>query len=288
MKKYLIFLVICVACARGFGQEFIFPIIFQDAVGNTDTLYFGYDENATDSVDSAFDENNIINTPYDPVFDVRISNEFDYRSHLSEPTMGSFHLKRQIVPINCPGYSTPIAIDIKCQNWPVTATWDSTIWKPDCRAGSLITGMPSGYWWDVSVPGGLYYYVLAAIDSISFTANYIGDWGIGSSAYIADNNDTISVYWVVFSDPSLRGRVGVKDISKSPRLKVYPNPGFGQFEFVTKAMVEEIRIYNVQGKEVKSEKIGNIIDISNQPAGIYIYVVELQNQKVLTGKFMNF
>ncbi len=287
MKKYLFFLFISFICISVSGQEFIFPIVFQDAAGNKDTLHFGYDENATDSVDAAFGEENIIDTPYDSVFDVRISNEFVYRSYLGKPA-GSFHLEKQIVSINCPGYSEPIAIDIKCQNWPVTATWDSTIWKPDCRAGSLITGMPQGYWWDVTGPSNLYYYVFAAIDSITFTANYEGDWGIGGTAYIADNNDTISVYWVVFSDPSLRGSVNVHEIEQSPQLSVYPNPGRGEFQFVSTTNIEEIHIYNMNGEKVLLQHNSNRIKLHNQPSGMYFYFVQLQNEVTLTGKFMKY
>ena len=148
MKKLLLFIASAILYISSFGQEFTFQMVFCDAVGNSDTLYFGYDPTATDSVDGKFGENNIIDISYDSIFDVRISNEFAYRWYFSKPS-GSFHLKKQIVSKNCPGYATPIAIDIKCKYWPVTATWDSTIWKENCRAGSLITGMPRGYWWDV-------------------------------------------------------------------------------------------------------------------------------------------
>ncbi len=47
------------ACCMTFlvnAQEFSFIMSFEDAAGNRDTLVFGYDERATDSVDIGFDE----------------------------------------------------------------------------------------------------------------------------------------------------------------------------------------------------------------------------------------
>ena len=47
---------------------------FVDAVGNMDSLTLGNDITATDSVDAAFGENNIIFSPYAAGLDVRAGN----------------------------------------------------------------------------------------------------------------------------------------------------------------------------------------------------------------------
>jgi len=292
MKKLLLFIASAILYISSFGQEFTFQMVFCDAVGNSDTLYFGYDPTATDSVDGKFGENNIIDISYDSIFDVRISNEFAYRWYFSKPS-GSFHLKKQIVSKNCPGYATPIAIDIKCKYWPVTATWDSTIWKENCRAGSLITGMPRGYWWDVTGPSDLYYYLLAVRDSITFTANYDANYSntgaIGVTAYINNESDSIAVYWLVFSDPSLRGSVDVDAIHHSYQLSVYPNPGSGVYKFLSPhSTIEEIRVYNLNGMQILSQSMNDEIDLNNHPNGVYYYITSLQDGTRLTGKLIKF
>ncbi len=291
MKKLLLLIIGTFLYLSSFGQEFNFHMIFSDAVGNSDTLYFGYDPTASDSVDTAFNENNIIDTPFDSVFEVRISNEFVSRWYVGE-TSELFHLKKQVVSKNCPGYAKPIAIDIKCDNWPVTATWDSTIWKENCRAGSLITGMPPGYWWDVTGPSNLYFYLLAVRDSITFTANYDANYsngGIGKTAYINNESDSIAVYWLVFSDPSLRGSVGIHAIENSTQLSVYPNPSKGVYTFMApNTIIEDIRVYNLNGRQILSQTRNEKIDLNNQPNGVYYYIASLQDGTRLTGKLIKY
>lgn len=287
-------LLLCLICLSSqmfcFGQEFMFHIAFRDAAGNTDTLYFGYDENATDSVDAEFDETNIIETPFDSVFEVRISNEFVYRAHRGESS-GSFHLKKQIVSKNCASYANPIGIDIKCNNWPVTAIWDSTIWDNNCRAGSLITGLPRGYWWDVASPSNLYYFFLAKTDSITFTSNYNADYShgsIGETAYIYNQTDSIAVYWLVFSNPTLPGTVSTELLNHSPDLKIYPNPGKGVFKFVTfnDQVIRQIQVYDIRGKLILTEDETDMVDLGNHSNGFYFYRVYLENQKLISGKLI--
>ena len=54
------------------AQEFAFELIFEDNAGNLDTLMLGYDSLATDSVDAAFGEANVVNEPFKPGLDVRV------------------------------------------------------------------------------------------------------------------------------------------------------------------------------------------------------------------------
>ena len=47
-----------------FAQSFSFELYFEDANGAKDTLEFGYDPSATDSIDPIFQEINIIAQPW--------------------------------------------------------------------------------------------------------------------------------------------------------------------------------------------------------------------------------
>jgi len=52
-------------------EEFSFELYFEDAVGNRDTLVLGYDENATDTIDSGFLEIDISGSIWNNTFEVR-------------------------------------------------------------------------------------------------------------------------------------------------------------------------------------------------------------------------
>ncbi len=73
MKNFII-LFLCTGIL--IAQEFSFTLNFEDALGNTDSLIIGYDNNGTDGIDAAFGEVNIISVPYNSGIDVRISDEW--------------------------------------------------------------------------------------------------------------------------------------------------------------------------------------------------------------------
>ena len=88
IRIFIIFILISTSL---YSQEFSFEMIFMDAIGNSDTIIMGYDENATDSVDLVFNEINIVDTPLNPVFDetdlsrgVHINGIGSYRPDMRE------------------------------------------------------------------------------------------------------------------------------------------------------------------------------------------------------------
>lgn len=99
MKQHLVLWFFLILSNIMNGQEFIFEMYFEDAIGNKDTLVIGYDINATDSIDSVFGEKNIISVPLDSLFDVRMTDVWLKKSSAPIPSQeyGSFHTKKQIV-----------------------------------------------------------------------------------------------------------------------------------------------------------------------------------------------
>lgn len=90
--------------------------------------------------------------------------------------------------------------------------------------------------------------------------------------------------------------VGIAGIS-SPKsiIKVSPNPNNGTFTIQTSGIItskSEIEVYNMVGEKVYTEALrqaqgDNKIDISNQPAGIYLYRVVSESGGLLgSGKFV--
>ena len=67
MLIYFICLSIYQVCS---AQEFSFVMHFEDARGNRDSIEIGYDIDASEGMDSLFDEQNIMEIKWDSVFDV--------------------------------------------------------------------------------------------------------------------------------------------------------------------------------------------------------------------------
>ena len=121
------------------SQEFSFPLYFEDAKGNKDTITLGYDINATDGIDASFGEENINIIPWDSILDVRVGYLFrDYR----------FLTKKQILNKDCnkavyPHYAT---IPIKSKNYPVKISWNKDLFNNSCRNKTILTDWSPGGW----------------------------------------------------------------------------------------------------------------------------------------------
>lgn len=103
---------------------------FVDAVGNTDSLTLGYDIAATDTLDAAFLETNIISSAYTSGLDVRAGNVW-FQQNFGSGQFGQtpFETKRQIVPNTCGTgnfwLAFPVAeINIVSTHFPIKAYWN--------------------------------------------------------------------------------------------------------------------------------------------------------------------
>ncbi len=65
-------------------------------------------------------------------------------------------------------------------------------------------------------------------------------------------------------------------------LTIFPNPSTGQFNFVSSSAIIEIRIFNMNSQLI-IKSIQNIVDLSNQPNGIYTYSAITKNGNVNHG-----
>ena len=260
--KNLLLLLILINYGFLTAQEFSFEIFFEDTAGNQDSIIIGYDDAATFGIDGAFGEINIINLPYNTGLDVRISDEWFNRENSIPPT---FHTKKQIYNKACPnGFLIPV-IDIVTDNWPVTASWDNSLFDNDCRYGSVFTSINPGGWWDTGSPSNLYRVVLSEINEVTFTSNYDGDFNPGY-AYMNDNGDIIPVYWQTFGDRSI---LNVPENFESD-ITVFPNPtnDFLYYD-IQDALIAEISIYNINGRKLNVPQINNSIDLEILANGIY-------------------
>ncbi len=280
MKRKPILLIAILFANSLTAQMFSFEMVFEDAVGNTDTLILGYDVSATDTIDVFFGELNIVSEPLDSEFDVRISNGLTNAYYNTGPSWSS---KKQILPLPCnPNYPTHVAlIDIKSSNWPVTATWDSSLFTGFCNNGSVFTSVNPGGWWDTGSPSDLWRVILNSENSVTFTSN-VPDSGIAEAySYVNSAEDTLAVFFLAFGDSTLISTpTSNNEIELAGNLSIYPNPTSGEINIVLpKVLINApqvlIQVIDFNGRIIKNIEINTfekriILNISDLSEGSYL------------------
>ena len=142
-----------------FCQEFSFPIFFEDAKGNKDTIVLGYDQSATDAIDTLFGEKDIKNAPWDTVFEARVTDAYSYSL--------LYYSKKQILYKDCNKNKRleATAIIVYCKYYPFVIRWDSSLFNIPCREKSFLTEWIPGGWFDA---GYKPIYWLKNFDSIKY------------------------------------------------------------------------------------------------------------------------
>jgi hypothetical protein len=293
MKRIIkVFLITLTICSQDlFGQEFSFEMIFQDSKGNSDTLIFGYDSLATDSVDTDFGEINIISTKIDSLFDVRITDEWiNKQGGLYRE--GNYHIKKQIIKKKCNSWPTAISVDIECNNWPVTAKWDNTIFNDTCKDGSLITGIVPGGWWDVMCPSDLLVIPLFEANQVTFSANFDGSLDEHYN-YVNKYNDTISVFWVAITYHDILHSGEPPDVAINNIINeiiVYPNPINTSLyvKGLDNININDIVLFDMFGEKQNITINNELINFDNLEKGIYLLRIKYLDARTLTRKIIKY
>ena len=271
------------------GQEFSFSMYFEDAAGNKDTLVLGYDLNATDSIDNLFGEINIISQPLNNDFDVRVTDEL-WKRNYNPPLTPTYHTKKQIIRHPCypVGFGYPVmSIDFKCTHWPVTVSWDSTLFADSCRTQSLFTSQHPGGWWDgMTMFSDLFRVVLNEDSDVTFTCNHevgeVSEW----TSYMNDYGDTISVFWVGLGYNLLSTDI---DENEKQSIDYY-------FNIVSNSLtikldnenkwIERIQLSDLSGKTIQTTVMTHDIDISKLNKGLYLCRFTTNDKETETFKFI--
>ncbi|MDG5493211.1 T9SS type A sorting domain-containing protein [Psychroserpens sp. SPM9] len=287
MSKYILILFLSFFYCS-FGQEFSVELFFEDSAGNQDSIILGYDDNATDAIDSSFGENNIISIPYNSGLEVRISDEQKSRTTFPDPIPATYHTKKQIFQKGCPTNFSVQAIDIITENWPVTVSWNNSLFNDDCRNGSVFTSINPGGWWDTGSPSefecGFFRVELLNDNQITFCDNteYPEFANNENYSYLIDNNTIVSVFWFTFGNQSLLLNTEDYNLSK---VLAYPNPTNNKVKFNinrTNLEIENIELFDISGKKSKIKLDSNdSINLKDFEVGIYFVRLTFKNGNTL-------
>ncbi len=285
---YLLFILLSIDSYAQQTPEFQMQLYFEDAAGNRDTITIGYDINATDGIDSDFGEVNLQNIGIDPEgLDVSISNNWLSISGRVHPDSIVYRTKKQIVPYNCT-YSVPSEIDIHTQHWPVTVSYSNVV-IDSCAKYTLMTSYFLGGWFDTYAPSSLGYaqFYYNESGSFSFTSNVttMGGHLYDATAYINNQGDTISVFWLQFTSIDFT-TISVEKLEQESKLNSYPNPFSTEFTLPVQLNgAQQLKIIDINGRTIAFEQNGTTIKPLNCTPGIYFLSFELEG-KVYTQKLL--
>lgn len=275
MKKNLFVLLIAIS-QFGFCQEFSFKLYFEDSKGNKDTLQIGYDINASEQINEEYGEVNIFEQQWNNDLEVRVTNAQITRTVYDTIFTPSIQCKKQIVKFNCENpqnyANQTIYIDVKCNDWPLTVKWDSTIFSYDCikNTGIGFNDLADAGW------------------NLSKFSELRQDFK-PYDYYLTEEGDTIhSIFWVAFEEWTTNIHQKF-----SQEFSVFPNPSsdFINIE-LTKDFnpnVDYIEIFNSVGKLINSYKLRKQetkIDISEYNYGIYLIRVYNSQDYFSTKRFI--
>lgn len=278
MKKSILLFTFMLIALISNAQEFSFNLYLEDGQGNRDTLVFGYDSTATDSIDVNFDEIDILGQPWDSVFEARTVNvenlNFPYEFN------PRYQSKKQIIYYkhNSPystnfAFSNHIGVLVKSINEPISITWDSALFADSCIVSSAVF---------------LYHYVCGGpqwasdVDSLVLDRNYI------YPNYYIENQDTLWFFSFAFRSYNT---IDINNIAQTKNiLDVYPNPTKDKLVINIpneyRIRNSQIIIYNSVGNEVEIIIVPNnteYINLNINSLSSGIYFIRIKSDGVVGG-----
>jgi hypothetical protein len=239
-------------------EEFSFELYFEDALGNKDTLVLGYDPLATDSIDVAFGEVNIINQPWNSVFEVRTAND-DFFQDLF------FMLKKDVR-----NHDNVIPILIKKPDDYLKITWDAIPFQNN-----------------QTILGSAFMNDVGTISHLSLDSEYIID---SSNSFMFPNHhingQSLNLIYLHFSE----GFVSIEE-NQNKYLQIFPNPTSSvlNVEVSEEFLGGELKIFDILGNQVWIETIKSnrfaIDNFANLTEGVYTILLSkdeyFETQKVV-------
>jgi len=280
--KLSIYLSLVIICFQCFGQEeFSFSIYFEDAAGNKDTIIYGFDNLASDSIDSDFGELDIVNEPWNSTLDVRIAE--NTRSNRWEwgATTPFFYSKKQITKKQCDRTDPGHIVEILTRNWPVTASWDSSLFHGPCLDTSAFSSCVTDYC------GGSDLSMVRFNSNKAVTFTQQGPFISYPLSSVPENLDTVSFFFMAFNEIGLARNAPINDKHENlitEQIRVERNYLIlNNFE----SGIQNIEIYDLAGMKMMFTIKDYIVDISDWKTGVYFafYKRNDNNQMVVNKIF---
>lgn len=280
--------------------EFQYTLYVQDARGNKDSVMLGYDRTEERlTLNAAYGEVDIKNRPLDSILEIR-ATEASNRYNIK------FHSKKIITLFegDCEGYafSSNITLIIRAKYYPITFSWNSSLFNDPCRSKSILVSSENYYATDPTlrrssdtVFGTAYQrntstklekfnkFLLSGAINQYFHYYFTAPINNG-------RNDTIWTYATAFRAQYNDTIVSNKEVFIK-ELRTYPNPCFESLLFeLPQYETGQVAIYDLAGRQIRTHKIAAIdrvqIDVHGLNTGMYFLKFTTVGGKVYVSKFI--
>lgn len=131
----------------------------------------------------------------------------------------------------------------------------------------LVAGQSNGYpfaWTEYTI-------TVAGVSSTPVPVNFAFRYFVTNGGPAGDNSNFIGIDTFSVTRPAL----AVSDASKSKNA-VYPNPATDVLNVDSASKISSVQIFDMSGKKVAAELVGNKVDVKNLAKGSY--VIKIQDQ----------
>ena len=289
MKQVVFILGIVLFVFQIQAQEFSTSMYFESSNGLKDTLILGYDPSATDGIDSAFSEKNILDQPFGD-FDIRwtkvrdpICTGIDGAGPKEMQEVCLFQNKLNIVPKNCRSFigdrtTSVMQCLIPNKDLPVKIKWDAQQFNTSCLNESVVTELPTEGWWDILCVEPYFW-----DDKLLVLTNEVTiPFPIGVQVY-NDQSDTFSLLFIGLLHEDIGSNT--EELDKSAKPSIYPNPVQKDLQ-VGHILYDQFSIFDHQGRLIKEGNFQSSIDMSEVRSGVYVLQLRHSTGEFLTYKFL--
>ena len=256
-----------------------FDLYFEDAIGNRDTVTYGFDSLASENINPAFGEFNLRYTAFDSVFEVRGADKSGYQFQSNPIVAGYLSNFCDVYPIV--KYQSMV---IYPKHWPVTIRWGSSYVEHECYDWTLFT-RHWGYLFHPS-PGYTDIRYLRKQSRLTIYKEYMQQ----TKSYYNSRlepieggiQDTVYNMWVGLSGNEATSAISDPDFGKE--LAVFPNPAVDVLQVqlpsgLAQNEIAQIACIDILGKRVQLSAWKGTdqlleLDVSGLPAGTYQGVIE--------------
>jgi hypothetical protein len=231
---------------------FMDTLYFEDAVGNKDTLWVGYDSTVIGFPFSPQFGEIEITAPFDSVFEVRVIHfgwEWPYKTY--KKLISSYHKASW----NACGSFNLGFIAIQSKYPPITIRYDSTKYDlSGCHANTIFTPtpdvfvMPEWFWAsNYHCLGSSHTYVLDTASVEETIQKEVEGMGLKELPVLFSSN--------FLYGPCGAPIIGTHEVSSDLDLRIWPNPASDEVQIEDKSgLAAQMVIYNVWGQAVMEQK----------------------------------
>ena len=217
MKKIFFYLFFSpLLCWGQKTPEFKAKFLFTDKLGNKDTIVVGHDKTGSLNICPQFGEVDISDKPFNKMLDVRITskNEYDTKSKVVDFTKCSKNEKLKFW------------ILLRSSNFPVTMTWDNSLFQDSCYKSSLFTRTSLTLLYGGNIISDPTLRFLKDNGSLVIDQKYINVFNKYNNYTIAAMNDntqdTVQRFYMVISKN--QSTVSTIDNIFNNKIEIVPNP----------------------------------------------------------------